>query len=275
MERQARRKKRRKVGAKVVITRAKPTIPQGSRDPLRRRRARPCAPYGAGAGSTPRRSSCHSQGLRKQRLRVSSVPCLVKSRGAARLTLLARVAVHVGLERARAREALVAHLALVLLLRAARDLGVEGAHHGLRRRRQVRVQEGGRARQGARAHAVDRLGGRAVVGDGAAVDGAAAAEVARVPAGRGDGGAGGVRGREAVGVGRAAVAARAVDVARRDVGLAHGHHAAGAVHGLSKRRLGIGKRHRHSRKISTTLRDWSVARDTYGGDIRRADWSCC
>lgn len=45
--------------------------------------------------------------------------------------LLSRVAVHVRLERAGASESLVAYLALVLLLRAGRDLGVEGTHHRL------------------------------------------------------------------------------------------------------------------------------------------------
>lgn len=41
------------------------------------------------------------------------------------------VAVHVGLKRAGASEALVADLALVLLLRTRRDLGVELTHHRL------------------------------------------------------------------------------------------------------------------------------------------------
>lgn len=45
------------------------------------------------------------------------------------LTLFAGVTVHVGLERAWAREALVANLALVLLLRAGRDFGAELPHH--------------------------------------------------------------------------------------------------------------------------------------------------
>jgi len=43
--------------------------------------------------------------------------------------LLASMAVHVCLERARASEALVANLALVLLLRTRRYLGAELAHH--------------------------------------------------------------------------------------------------------------------------------------------------
>ena len=49
------------------------------------------------------------------------------------LTLLASVAVHMCLERAWSREALVANLALVLLLAARRDLGAELTHHGRRR----------------------------------------------------------------------------------------------------------------------------------------------
>lgn len=47
----------------------------------------------------------------------------------ARKRLLASMAVHMGLERARAGEALVANLALVLLLRVGRKLGRELTHH--------------------------------------------------------------------------------------------------------------------------------------------------
>lgn len=47
------------------------------------------------------------------------------------LTLLASVAVHVRLQRARSREGLVADPALVLPLRAAGYFGAERAHHVL------------------------------------------------------------------------------------------------------------------------------------------------
>jgi len=79
--------------------------------------------------------------------------------------LLASMAVHVCLERARASEALVANLALVLLLRAQRHLGAELAHHRLRRRRHGSTEKRVRARQSPRAGEVDRLGSRAVIGD--------------------------------------------------------------------------------------------------------------
>jgi hypothetical protein len=47
----------------------------------------------------------------------------------AALTLLAGVAIHMGLQRARPRKALVTDLALVLLLRARRDPRAELGHH--------------------------------------------------------------------------------------------------------------------------------------------------
>ncbi len=49
--------------------------------------------------------------------------------GFAGVGLFAGVAVHVGLERGRAGESLVADLALVFLLCAGGDFGVELAHH--------------------------------------------------------------------------------------------------------------------------------------------------
>jgi len=55
--------------------------------------------------------------------------------------LLAGVAVHVRLQRAGTREALIANLALVLLLRARRDLGAELTHHRLGRRRHGSSEE--------------------------------------------------------------------------------------------------------------------------------------
>ena len=48
------------------------------------------------------------------------------------LTLLAGVAVHVGLEGTWSCESLVAHFAFVLLLGAGGDLGAELTHHRLR-----------------------------------------------------------------------------------------------------------------------------------------------
>lgn len=79
--------------------------------------------------------------------------------------LLASVAVHVGLQRARTGESLVADLALVLLLRARRHLGAELPHHGLRRRGNVRAHERARSRQCSGMGQVDRLRGGAVVCD--------------------------------------------------------------------------------------------------------------
>lgn len=60
--------------------------------------------------------------------------------------LLASVAVHVRLERAWAGKALVAHLALVLLLRARGNFGAELSHHGMRSRRNSSIDEVTRTR---------------------------------------------------------------------------------------------------------------------------------
>jgi len=79
--------------------------------------------------------------------------------------LLASMAVHVCLERTGARESLVTDLALVLLLRARRDLGAELAHHGLGRGRHGGSEERIGAGKCPRAREINRLAGRAVVGD--------------------------------------------------------------------------------------------------------------
>lgn len=113
-------------------------------------------------------------------------------------TLFASVAVHVRLQRTGPGEALVADLALVLLLRRARHLGAELAHHGLRRWRHLAGRGdkalGPRHGQSPRGDGVHvRAAGRVLADAG--VDGAAAVEA--VEAGAGDAGA--ARG-EAVGV---------------------------------------------------------------------------
>lgn len=54
------------------------------------------------------------------------------------------------LERTRASEALVANFALVLLLRARRNLGAELAHHGLGRRRNLGTHQALGSWQGSR-----------------------------------------------------------------------------------------------------------------------------
>lgn len=71
--------------------------------------------------------------------------------GFAGIWLLACVAVHVCLQRAGTGEALIANLALVFLLCAGRDLGVELAHHGLRGWEAVVEDETARSWKGARA----------------------------------------------------------------------------------------------------------------------------
>lgn len=79
------------------------------------------------------------------------------------LTLLASVAIHVRLQRAGSRKALVADLTLVLLLRARGDLRAELAHHGLRRGREsATVQAVGSGQRARRGHI---LAGGAVVAD--------------------------------------------------------------------------------------------------------------
>ena len=82
------------------------------------------------------------------------------------LTLFASVAVHMGLERRRTSESLVAHLALVLLLGVGRHLGAKLAHHRLRARRRASREQAGRTGQRPRqVSIVIRLrGGRAIIG---------------------------------------------------------------------------------------------------------------
>lgn len=83
-----------------------------------------------------------------------------------KLTLFASVAVHMGLERRRTSESLVAHLALVLLLGVGRHLGAKLAHHRLRARRRASREQAGRTGQRPRqVSIVIRLrGGRAIIG---------------------------------------------------------------------------------------------------------------
>lgn len=88
------------------------------------------------------------------------------------LTLLAGVAVHVRLERAWSGESLVAHLALVLLLGAGRNLGAELAHHGLRRRRHLVCHQSVRPRQSAPGQRLDVRACCGVIADGR-IDGTA------------------------------------------------------------------------------------------------------
>lgn len=88
------------------------------------------------------------------------------------LTFLAGVAVHVGLQRAGSGEALVAHLALVLLLGARRDLGAELAHHRLGSRGHLSSHQSCGARQCPRVDRLNIRASRRVVADGVAVVGA-------------------------------------------------------------------------------------------------------
>lgn len=90
------------------------------------------APYDDAASWKQQRSGDRTLHVHKQRLldEISKM----KKRAQAELvrgvhTFLASVAVHVSLKRARTSEALVADFALVLLLRARRNLGAELAHH--------------------------------------------------------------------------------------------------------------------------------------------------
>lgn len=62
-------------------------------------------------------------------------------------TLLASVAIHVSLQRARTSESLVANLALVLLLSTGRHLGAELPHHGLGSRGDLGAHQALRSRQ--------------------------------------------------------------------------------------------------------------------------------
>lgn len=149
----------------------------------------------------------------------------------ARKWLLSSVAVHVRLQRTWAGEPLVANLALVLLLRARRNLGAELAHHGLRGRRHACAQQCVWAGKGSRAGQVDGLGGGAVVGHGAV----SSVVAIRTIAGRGYRRVCGMCRREAIRIGRAAAGAvGAVDVSWGDVRLAEGDHAATGIQGVAK-----------------------------------------
>lgn len=94
---------------------------------------RSCGLCGGDEDSRPRKSVGHTPGLHRRMLRTKLV-AIHKCEWVV-LTLLARVAVHVCLQRARPSKTLVANFTLVLLLCAGGELGVELAHHGLRRRR--------------------------------------------------------------------------------------------------------------------------------------------
>jgi len=102
-----------------------------------------CAPCGGGEGWRQRRNAGRSPplhtGMLMRGLGVSMLGPQSTTLGRLpALTLLARVTVHVCLQRTGPGEPLVADLALVLLLGAARNLGRERAHHGLRRGRMGR-----------------------------------------------------------------------------------------------------------------------------------------
>lgn len=188
---------------------------------------RPCAPCGVVVGWRRRRS-----GGRSLRLRTRMLSDVSREFQAIEefLTLLASMAVHVGLQRARAREALVADLALVLLLRTRRHLGAELAHHRLRRRRDARTHERVRPGQCPRVCEVDGFRGRAVVGHGAL----ACVVVAIIRRAR-DGRVRRVRRREAIRVGGAPSGALStVDVPGGDVGLAQRDHTPTGIEGVAE-----------------------------------------
>ncbi len=98
---------------------AKPTSPRASRGRVPTRGYRSCELCDACAGSTQQRNCGRNQELHRQMLdkTVSAdahVSESISRRG--KLTLLARVAVHVSLQRTWSSKSLVADLALVLLL---------------------------------------------------------------------------------------------------------------------------------------------------------------
>ena len=114
---------------KMMTSRFESMIPRESHDPMS---VRPCELCDGGEDLRPRKSGVHS--LRLHRRRLFPVLATDHLRAQVYLTFLASMAVHVCLQRTGSSKPLVAHFALVLLLRAARQLGIELTHHGLGRR---------------------------------------------------------------------------------------------------------------------------------------------
>ena len=194
-----------------------------------------------------------------------------------KLTLLAGVAVHMRLQRRRAREPLVADLALVLLLGVGGHLRAELAHHGLGSRGRATGQKAGWPREGPR---LVRLGGgRAVVGHGRVHGAHGGAVVGVVSTGR-NGGGGGVGRGESIGIGGASRIARtrAVDVARGQI-LAQRDHSAAGVERVTEGGSGRGWLGRAHASISgfcalESHSNGSRAKSTYECEMRRASWGC-
>ena len=114
---------------RTMASRFESMSPRESRDPMSVRLYALCD---GGEDSRPPRSGVHSLELHRRRL--FSVLATDHPHAQMFLTFLASMAVHVRLQRTRSSKPLVANLTLVLLLRAARQLGIELTHHRLRRR---------------------------------------------------------------------------------------------------------------------------------------------
>ena len=197
----------------------------------------PCGPFCVDAGWKQRRNVAHSLRHRMRMLQdkdKSVHNSFLGWRKREGRTLLARVAVHVGLQRRRTRESLVADLALVLLLGVGGHLGAKLAHHGLRARGGTAGQERGRTREGPRGDAIviGFRGGRAVIGHGRVHRRNGSAVIGVIPAG-GDGRPGGMSGREAIRVSRTPGIPRAIDIAWGEI-LAEGHHSATGIQCIAK-----------------------------------------
>lgn len=158
-----------------------------------------------------------------------------------------------GLQRRGPSEALVAHLALVLLLGVGRHLRAELAHHRLGSRGSAARQKIRGTREGSRQVPVlVRFGSRGAVVGHRRLDRCDGSAVVRVVSTRGDRGAGRVSGREAIGVARSPGATRAVDVPGGQI-LAESDHSAAGVKRITERRGRGGLRRSNASSITVTV----------------------
>lgn len=195
-------------------------------------------------------------------------------------TLLASVTVHVGLQRRRTREPLVADLALVLLLGVGGHLGAKLAHHGLGARRRATRQERGRTREGTRwkAIVVGFRGGRAVIGHGRVHRRNGSAVIGVIPAG-GDGRPGGMGGREAIRVSRTPGIPRAIDIAWGEI-LAESHHSATGIQCIAKGWTGSRRLRLTNTRVPNSVSIFPSSNsdnhlEPYAWDIRRSGCGLC
>lgn len=208
----------------------------------RRRRIHPpfllCEPSCVGAGWRQPRSGDHSLPRHMQMLD----PMLLVSQNPTfdifglELTLFASVTIHMGLERRRAGEPLVTHLALVLLLCVGRHLGAKLTHHRLGSGWCASRQKVRGARKGPRQMTVlvGFRGGRAIIGN-RRFHRCHRGTVVGVVASGGDRRSRRVSGGKAIRVARAPRAARTIDVARRQI-LAKRDHSPAGIQSITESR---------------------------------------